>query len=84
MPALHNIHINRNKYINIAENTQIFNNKFLIKGKTLYLYGKRKQHPKIQQVYETARQGSASNAYHNFRHAEDVLGVARQLSALEG
>ena len=39
---------------------------------------------KIQQVYETARQGTPSNAYHNFRHAEDVLGVARQLSALEG
>ena len=39
---------------------------------------------KLRQVYETARQGMPSNAYHNFRHAEDVLGVARQLSALEG
>lgn len=39
---------------------------------------------KLQQVYETARQGMPSNAYHNFRHAEDVLETARQLSALEG
>lgn len=39
---------------------------------------------KIQHVYETARQGMPSNAYHNFRHAEDVLATARQISALEG
>jgi len=39
---------------------------------------------KLQQVYETARQGMPSNAYHNFRHAEDVLETVRQLSALEG
>ena len=38
----------------------------------------------IQQVYETARQGMPSNAYHNFRHAEDVLGTARHLARLEG
>lgn len=38
----------------------------------------------LQQVYETARQGMPSNAYHNFRHAEDVLGTVRYLSALEG
>lgn len=39
---------------------------------------------KLQQVYERARQGMPSNAYHNFRHTEDVLGTARQLSVLEG
>lgn len=39
---------------------------------------------KLQQVYETARQGMPSNAYHNFRHAEDVLKTAGELSGLEG